>query len=64
MISRLETQLQEHRTQCEKCEHESVSKENVIAQMRAKLITVETELLKFRDESKVNNENVNLNPHR
>lgn len=53
IISRLETQLQEHRTLCEKYEHESISKENAIMQMRTKLTTVETELQNVRDESKV-----------
>jgi hypothetical protein len=53
IIFRLETQLQEHRTLCEKYENESVSKESAIMQMRTKLATVETELQKVREDSKV-----------
>ena len=53
IISRLETQLQEHRTLCEKYENESVSKESAIMQMLTKLTTVETELKKVREDSKV-----------
>ena len=53
IISRLETQLQEHRALCEKYEHESTSKENAIMQMRTKLTTVETELQNVREDSKV-----------
>ncbi len=53
IISRLETRLQEHRTLYEKYEQESISKENVITQMRTKLETVETELQNVREDSKV-----------
>ena len=53
IISRLETQLQEHRTLCEKYEQESTSKETIITQMRTKLTTVETELQKVHEDSKV-----------
>ena len=53
IISRLEAQLQEHRTLSEKYEHESTSKENIISQMRTKLVNVETELQNVRQETKV-----------
>ena len=51
-ISRLEIEIKEHRMLCEKLQKESVSKETIIAQMRTKMKTAETELREVREESK------------
>ena len=52
IISRLEIQIKEHRMLCEKLQKESASKETIVAQMRTKMKTAETELREVREESK------------